>query len=72
MNSGCTKPYPHPRDEQTFQRIPDYPYSYWRARRRRGERVVELAIDYSVPNITEFVTRIVRMQGSQELGTLAL
>jgi Family of unknown function (DUF7002) len=72
MNSGCTKPYPHPRDEQTFQRIPDYPYSYWRARRRRGERVVELAIDYSVPNITEFVTRVVRMQGSQELGTLAL
>jgi hypothetical protein len=71
MNSGCTKPYPHPRDEQTFQRIPDYPYSYWRGRRRRGERVVELAVDYSVPDVTEFVTRVVRMQGSQELGTLS-
>ena len=70
MNSGCTKPYPHPRDEQTFRRIPDYPYSYWRKRRRRGERVVELAIDYSVPNIAEFATRVVRMQRDRELGML--
>jgi hypothetical protein len=70
MNSGCTKPYPHPRDEQTFRRIPDYPYSYWRKRRQRGERVVELAIDHSVPDIAEFVTRVVRMQGSQELAML--
>ena len=50
MNSGCTKPYPHPRDENTFQRIPDYPYIHWRKRRPPGERVVELAVDYSVPD----------------------
>jgi hypothetical protein len=71
MNSGCTNPYPHRRDEQTFQRIADYPYSYWRKRRRRGERVVELAIDHSVPDVTAFVIRAVRMQSSQELGTLS-
>jgi hypothetical protein len=63
MNSGCTKPYPHPRNENTFQRIPDYPYLQWRRRRPRGERVVELAVDYSVTDIARFVTRVVRMQG---------
>jgi hypothetical protein len=72
MNSGCTKPYPHPRNEQTFRRIPDYPYSSWRKRRQPGERVVELAIDYAVPKIADFVTRVVRMQGSKELEPLPL
>jgi hypothetical protein len=72
MNSGCTKPFPHPRDEKTFQRISDYPYSYWRIRRVRGERVVELAVDYSVPDIAQFVTRVVQMHASQELATLSL
>jgi hypothetical protein len=72
MNSGCTKPYPHPRDEHTFERISDYPYSYWRRRRPRGERVVELAIDYSVVDIADFATRIVRMQGGRELEALSV
>src|SRR5229473_3586685 len=30
MNSGNTKPVPHPRDDKTFLRIPDYPYSDWK------------------------------------------
>jgi hypothetical protein len=72
MNSGCTKPYPHPRDEKTFRRISDYPYAHWRSRRVRGERVVELAVDYSIPDIDQFVTRVVQMQASEELATLSL
>jgi hypothetical protein len=72
MNSGCTKPWPHPRDETTFRRISDYPYADRRRRKPRGERVVELAVDYSVPDIAEFVTRAVRMQGDQVLATLPL
>jgi hypothetical protein len=71
MNSGCTKPWPHARDENTFRRIPEYPYAEFR-RRKRGERVVELAVDYSVPDIAGLVTRVFRMQGGQELGTLPL
>ena len=35
MNSGCTRPYPHPRGNSTFQRISDYPYSHWRTRRKQ-------------------------------------
>jgi hypothetical protein len=70
MNSGCTKPYPHPRGERTFQRIPDYPYHYWRRRRRSGERAVELAVDYGVTDIEQHVERVVRMRGSDELATI--
>jgi hypothetical protein len=71
MNSGCTKPYPHPRDENTFRRIPDYPYTHWRKRRAPGERVVELAVDYSVPDIAPFVIQVMRMQGGHQLDTLS-
>ena len=67
MNSGCTKPYPHPRGKDTFARVPDYPYAGWKAKRRPGERVVELAVDYAVADISRFVKRVVRMKGHEEL-----
>jgi len=70
INSGCTKPFPHPRGMETFQRVWEYPYEYWRTRRARGERVVELAVDYAVPDVAKFVSRVVRMQASQELSVL--
>ena len=62
MNSGNTKPFPHGRGRDTFLRIPDYPYQYWRERRSVGERVVELAIDYRVPDILQYVDRVVVMR----------
>jgi hypothetical protein len=67
MNSGCTKPMPHPRGLMTFRRISDYPYSMWKRKRRRGERVVELAVDYAVPDIVQFVERVVSMKGDLEV-----
>jgi hypothetical protein len=70
INSGCTKPYPHPRGKKTFQRIEDYPYAFWKKRRRRGERVVELAVDGAVPNVTKHVTRVIRMKSFAELGDI--
>jgi hypothetical protein len=70
MNSGCTKPMPHPRDEGTFQRIPNYPYSFWRTKRPRKERVVEFVIDYAVPDIRKYVRRVVEMKNNEELRTL--
>ena len=70
MNSGCTKPIPHPRGQSTFQRIAAYPYAYRKTKRRRGERVVELAVDYAVPDVAKFVTRVSRMKGPEELGAL--
>jgi hypothetical protein len=70
MNSGCTKPYPHARGATTFQRIGNYPYAEWKTKRPRGERVVELAVDYSVPDIEKFVKRVVRMKGNNEIEVL--
>jgi hypothetical protein len=70
MNSGCTKPFPHARNEETFRRIPDYPYSERRKKKKPGERVVELAVDYAVPNIVEFMVRVVEMRGTEEIRTI--
>jgi hypothetical protein len=70
INSGCTKPFPHPRDGSTFQRIANYPYAAWKKKRQAGERVVELAVDYAVPDITTHTTRVTRRQGMEELGVL--
>ena len=68
MNSGCTKPCPHPRDENTFSRIPAYPYEHWKSTyRKRGEWVVELAVDYSVPDIVNHVTKVIVMRGAEIL-----
>ncbi|MEO1168753.1 MAG: hypothetical protein AAFW97_08605 [Pseudomonadota bacterium] len=70
MNSGCTKPMPHPRDETIFTRILDYPYAYWRNRRPRRERVVELAVDHSVPDIRDHVKRVVAKRGTEIVGII--
>jgi hypothetical protein len=68
MNSGCTKPFAHPRGPNTFARIPDYPYAQWCAKRPRGEPVVELCVDHAVPDIEPYVRRVVRMQAGREIG----
>lgn len=70
MNSGCTKPMPHPRGLGTFAGIVDYPYAHWRKRRKRGERVVELAIVRGVPDIRKYVRRVLVMKGTKILSTV--
>lgn len=70
INSGCTKPMPHPRDETIFTRISDYPYAHWRQRRARRERVVELAVDHSVSDIKDHVRRVVVKRGTEVVSVL--
>jgi hypothetical protein len=42
-----------------FTDLADYPYDEWARRRgRSGEPVVELTIDYAVPDISKYVTRV--------------
>ncbi|MGN7936037.1 hypothetical protein BIV08_14785 [Pseudomonas sp. AF76] len=67
MNSGNTWPIPHRRDTDIFRRIADYPV------KRSGKpvkNVVELVVDYSVPNITDYVLEVRRMRGSEVLGVI--
>ena len=70
MNSGCTRPFPRPRDKNTFARIANYPYSHWRKKRQRGERVVELAVDYAVPDIKNHVRRVVVKHKAKTVAVL--
>jgi hypothetical protein len=67
MNSGNTWPMPHRRGTEIFRRIPDYPV------KRSGKpikTVVELVVDYAVPNIAEYVVEVRRMQGSEVLEVI--
>jgi hypothetical protein len=55
INSGCTIPFPHKRGLETFRRIAEYPYT---RRKRNRDPIVELAVDYSVPDVRDFVTEV--------------
>ena len=70
INSGATKPFPRARDESYFARIDDYSYSDWRRKRRKGERVVEIAVDYSVPDIRTHVRRVVAKKVTDILSVI--
>jgi len=59
MNSGTTKPIPHPRGANTFQRIKYFPFNDWRSKRRSATKAIaELAVDYSVPDIVQYVEEV--------------
>lgn len=61
MNSGCTKPFPHPRGSATFLPLSQYPFQ---SRIRRGlEPVVELAVDYLVGDVGSLVLTVAEMGG---------
>ena len=70
INSGCTKPVARRRDESVFARIEDYPYSYWRTKRKRTDRVVEVAVDYAVPDIREHVRQVVVKRGTDIVSVI--
>ncbi len=69
MNSGNTFPVPHPRDLSVFQRIPQYPV---KASGLPVKEVVELVIDYHVPNIANHVVAVRRMKGATVLEQLPM
>lgn len=58
MNSGCTMPFPHPRGKATFLPIPKYPYTEWRAKRKKIDTVVELTVIGGIPNVTNYVEEV--------------
>jgi hypothetical protein len=59
MNSGATKPMPHPRSPQTFLPIRDYPFDEWQRKRGRAIRAIgEVAVSYSVPDICETILEV--------------
>lgn len=69
-NTGATVQTAPPRGSDTFQRIDDYDFESWRRKRSRKEAVVELAVDYAVLDIEQFVVRVERRREATLLGTL--
>lgn len=67
MNSGNTWPMPHPRDASIFKPIDEYPV---RPSGLPQKEVVELVIEYGVPDIKDHVLEVTRMRGSEVLGSL--
>jgi Family of unknown function (DUF7002) len=71
MNSGATRPFPWPRDFRTFRPLDKYPFAALRHKRRPQDVVVELAVDYSVANVRDYVLEVRRMRGTAVLGFIA-
>jgi hypothetical protein len=58
MNTGCTSPMAFPRGLESFLSPRDYPFE--ENRRKKGGRtkaIVELTVEYSVPDIVDFTIR---------------
>lgn len=61
MNSGNTKPYPHPRTPAIFMPIRDFPFEERKRTRPLENVVVELTVAHEVPDIADFVTSVDRL-----------
>ncbi len=69
INSGCTRPFPHPRGRSTFLPLTEYPFQYWRRKRSPSESVVEVAIDEAVRDVVQYVVDV-RERRAGERGHL--
>ena len=58
LNTGATKPWPHPRGKNCFVPLALYPFAHWRQRRTTRNTVVELAVKGSVPDVMEILERV--------------
>jgi hypothetical protein len=58
INSGSTLFNPQPRGNDTFSRIPDFPFADRKRARSSANNVVELVVDHSVPDIADHVLAV--------------
>jgi hypothetical protein len=70
INSGSTIYKPQRRGVNTFKPICDYPFQEWKAKRGIESAVVELVVDYSVPDVADFVLRAEERNGPHVIKQL--
>lgn len=70
INSGCTKPFPHPRDRNAFLSIAAYPFEHWKKKRPSWDALVEVSVEGGVPNIIECVVSVDEMCGDKIIKAL--
>jgi Family of unknown function (DUF7002) len=71
INSGSTIFNPQPRGSKTFLPISEYPFEDW-VKRRGAPRnaVVELAVDYAVPDMRDHTIKVEVIRGGRVLKRL--
>jgi hypothetical protein len=62
MNSGATKPMPHPRSIEMFKSISNFD---WNMKRPRRNRVVELTVVGSMPDLVDHLVRVEVWRGGE-------
>ncbi len=71
INSGATFNLgPAPRGRSTFQPIDRYDYASRRKKHPPAGCVVEMTVEYAVPDIAGFVRRVVAMRGGMAIRTV--
>ena len=57
LNTGATNPMAHPRGKDTFKSLQEFPFAD-RLKTNRKDPVVELTVDYSIPDAAEMVVEV--------------
>jgi hypothetical protein len=70
INSGSTIYTPQPRGKDTFRSIAEYPFDYWRRKRSAKDAVVELVVEYAVPDVADVVLRVEERRGENIIERL--
>jgi hypothetical protein len=71
INSGSTIFNPQPRGRKTFLPISEYPFQEWTEKRGAAKNaLVELAVDYAVPDVREHTIQVELVKGGRILKTL--
>jgi uncharacterized protein DUF7002 len=65
MNTGCTKPMPHPRGRNTFLPLDQYPLSA-RLKTHRNDAVVEFAVEGGVPDAANHAIRVFKAKSGEK------
>ena len=71
MNSGSTKPMPHPRDMDLFKRFEDYPFETRLRKQGRAGAVAEVCVVERVDKVREAVVDVKRGLAHEILAELA-
>ena len=58
LNTGATKPMPHPRGKDCFVPLSSYPFAYWQQKRNGRDAVVELAVRGAVAGVVETLDQV--------------
>lgn len=58
MNSGATKPFPHPRDLQLFRTFNEFPFDARLKSHKQAKAVAEVCVVRAIPDIADLVVEV--------------